>query len=615
MKRFSILLGLVLCAGLILFLDARPAFAQGESGSVTGTITDPQGGTVAGADVTMTDIATKTPRTTTTNDSGRYHFASVPAGLYDIMVSRSGFKVFKAAAQKVSVGSQLTLDVALEVGALTETVVVTSQAGSELQTGNASIGSTIDLKQLELLPNLGRDASTLMALQPGVTARGDVAGSYMDQNTYTIDGGNNTDDMAGNTIGYLQNFTGISGSQTNGMASGVVATPIESIEEFKVNTAGQTADFNSSAGAQVMMITRRGTTDFHGAVYGFYYGTNHGGANSWENNHTPFNKGVVPVSRPTCSASSTYSSGDNNCQLPYTPLIPNHRSRFGFSAGGPVTNLKVLGGKTFFFVNYEGFRYPNSTIFERNYPTAALRAGVIQVPNTAGVQVAYNLNATPVTVQIGNPTSTVSPLQTCTIPGYGSVSGPSCGNLATGVAVDPRGLGMSPTIATLWNKFLPIPNDALSGDQFNTQGYLSTIRLPLTSNSYVGRIDHDFGPKNRFFASFRAFKLLNHPSGVQIDVGGLTGGTLGTYNSTAQRPQLGELLVMGLTSNLSSRLTSDLRMSYLWNWWQWSTSSITSQLPGVGGLLEIAPAGTSGSAESTAALIPFNVNTQSVRQR
>src|ERR1041384_4431831 len=392
MKRFSILLGLVVCAGLILFLDAKPAFGQGESGSVTGTVSDPQGGTVAGADVTMTDIATKTPRTTTTNDSGRYHFASIPAGNYDITITKSGFKVFKAAGQKVSVGSQLTLDVALEVGALTESVVVSSQAGSELQTGHATIGTTIDLKQLELLPNLGRDASTLMALQPGVTARGDVAGSYMDQNTYTVDGGNNTDDMAGNTIGYLQNFTGITGSQTNGMASGVVATPIESVEEFKVNTAGQTADFN-------------------GAVYGFYYGTNHGGANSWENNHPPFNKGLPPkdASSPTglkqCSASTTYSSGDNNCQMPYTPLIPNHRSRFGFSLGGPATNLKVLGGKTFFFVNYEGFRYPNSTTFERNYPTAAFRAGVIQVPNTAGVQVAYNLNPNPVTVQIGNPTT------------------------------------------------------------------------------------------------------------------------------------------------------------------------------------------------------------------
>ena len=616
MKRFSILLGLVLCAGVIVFLDATPAHAQGEVGSVTGTVTDPQGGTVAGADVTLTDIATKTPRTTTTNDAGRYHFAAVPVGIYDITISKTGFKVHKAAAQKVSVGSQLTLDVALEVGALTETVVVTSQAGSDLQTGNATIGTTIDLKQLELLPNLGRDASTLMALQPGVTARGDVAGSYMDQNTYTIDGGNNTDDMAGNTIGYLQNFTGISGSQTNGMASGVVATPIESVEEFKVNVAGQTADFNSSAGAQVMMVTRRGTNDWHGSGYGFYYGVNHGGANSWSNNHTRFNKGLVPPSRPACSAGTTYSSGDNNCVMPYTPLIPNHRSRFGFSLGGPATNLKVLGGKTYFFVNYEGFRFPNSTTFERNYPTPALRAGVIQVPGTGGVEYAYNLNPTPVTVAVG---LTSSPT-VCTIPGYGSViAAPGCGSPVANAAVDPRNLGMSPIVSTLWNKYLPVPNDPTSGDQFNTAGYLSTIRLPLTSDSYVGRIDHDFGSKHHFFTSFRAFKLLNTPT-VQIDVGGLiSGGSVGTYSSSAQRPQLGELWVLGLTSNLNSRMTSDLRVSYLWNWWQWAAATKTSQLPGVGGaqgaLLEIAPAGTSGSAESTAALIPFNVNTQSVRQR
>src|SRR5207253_6569354 len=402
MKRLSFFLALAVCVGVLLTLSSTPAFAQGETGSVTGVVTDAQGSTVAGADVTLTDVATKSPRTTTTNDSGRYHFASVPVGTYDITISKSGFKVHKAAAQKVSIATQLTLDVALEVGALSETVVVTSQAGSELQTANATIGNTIDLKNLELLPNLGRDATSLLSLQPGVTPRGDIAGSYMDQNTFTVDGGNNTDDMAGNTIGYIQNFTGITGSQTNGMASGVVATPIESVEEFKVNTVGQTADFNSSAGAQVMMVTRRGNDQWHGSGYGYYFATNHGGANSWENNHTTFNKGVVPPGSPKCSAGSTYSTGDNNCVLPYTPLIPNHRSRFGFSLGGPATKLKVLGGKTYFFVNYEGFRYHNSTTFERAYPTAAFRAGVIQVPDVNGVYQPYNLNPFPVTVTVGS---------------------------------------------------------------------------------------------------------------------------------------------------------------------------------------------------------------------
>jgi hypothetical protein len=620
MKKVFLVLGLIVCCVALLTLSAKTAFAQGETGSVTGTVTDPQGGTVAGADVTMTDLSTKAPRTTTTNDSGRYHFASVPVGTYDITVTKGGFKTFKASAQHVSLSTQLTLDVGLEVGALSETVIVTSQAGTELQTANATIGNTVSLKDMELLPNLGRDASTLMALQPGVTARGDVAGAYMDQNTFTVDGGNNTDDMAGNTIGYINNFTGSNGAQTNGMASGVVATPIESVEEFKVNTFGQSADFNSSSGAQVMMVTRRGGDQWHGAGYGFYYGTNHGGANSWENNHTTFNKGIVPASRPNCAAGTTYSSGDNNCVMPYTPLIPNHRSRFGFSLGGPATNLKVLGGKTYFFVNYEGFRYPNSTLFERAYPTDAFRKGVIQVPDSAGVYQPYNLNPFPVTVTVGS--ASTNTVRTCTIPAYGTATGLTCSTPTANVAVDPRNIGMSPTISTLWSKFLPLPNDplcsscAVAGDQYNTQGYLSTIRLPLTSNSYVGRVDHDFGPKHRFFSSFRAFKLLNYPSNVQVDVGGIiSGGSVGTFTNTAQRPQLGELWVSGLTSNLSSRVTNDLRVSYLWNWWQWSTSSATSQLPGVGGLLEVAPAGTSGSAESTGALIPFNVNTQSVRQR
>src|SRR5207247_4660971 len=103
---------------------------------------------------------------------------------------------------------------------------------------------------MENLPNMGRDATTLLALQPGVTPSGFVAGAYFDQNTFTIDGGNNTDDMAGNTVGYIQNFTGSTGG-LGGMASGVVATPIESVEEFRVNTFGQTADFNGSSGAQV----------------------------------------------------------------------------------------------------------------------------------------------------------------------------------------------------------------------------------------------------------------------------------------------------------------------------------------------------------------------------
>jgi hypothetical protein len=570
---------------------------------------------VPGADVTLTDIGTNGKQTTTTNDSGRYNFPVVNPGLYDITVSKTGFKVAKLTQQKVSIGLTLTINIALEVGALSETVVVTSSPlGSELQTANATIGNTIDLKQLELLPNLGRDATSLLGLNPGVTPRGDIAGSYMDQNTFTVDGGNNTDDMAGNTIGYINNFTGTAGGQTNGMASGVVATPIETVEEFKVSTFGQTADFNASSGAQIQMVTRRGTDQIHGSVYGYYYATNHGAANSFFNNHTPFSKGVAPAdpTSPTgvklCSAGTTLASGDNNCQMPFTPIIPNHRSRFGFTASGPIIPKKFLGGKTYMFFGYEGFRFPNSTLFERAYPTPAFRAGVIQVPDVNGVWQPYNLNPGPVTVVVGS--AATGTLRTVTLPGATA----TCPATYNGAGCDPRLKGMNPTVAAVWNT-IPLPNDSLAGDKYNTQGFLSTIRLPLTSNNYVWRMDHDFNSKNRFFGSFRAFKLLNIPN-VQVDVGGLLPGTTrGQYSSTATRPQLGELMVLGLTSNLTPRLTNDLRLSYLWNWWQWGTANDPPQLPGLGGAIEIAPAGTGSSGESDSALIPYNVRNQSTRQR
>src|SRR5258708_3319408 len=605
MKRLALFAGLVLCVGLALLLSATPAEAQtASSGSVTGQVSDAQVASVPGADVTLTDNGTSSKQSVTTNDSGRYTFPVVSPGSYDIVVSKSGFKVAKFAAQHVSVGNVMTLNVALEIGSLAETVVVTSAAGQELQSANATIGNTINLKQLELLPNLGRDATSLLSLQPGVTPRGDIAGSYMDQNTFTIDGGNNTDDMAGNTIGYIQNFTGLAGAQTSAMSSGVVATPIETVEEFKVNTFGQTADFNSSSGAQVQMVTRRGTDQWHGSGYGYYFATNHGAANSWLANHTQFTKGVAPNGN-FCSAGTTLSSGDNNCVLQYTPIIPNHRSRFGFTAGGPVVPWKILGGKTYLFFGYEGFRFPGTGIFEKQTPSLAMRASVIQVPDSNGVYQPFNLNPYPVNnVVVGS--AATGTLRTVSLPAS---------------TLDPRAIGISPTISTLWSKFMPVgtdPNCSFCpsiGDGYNTLGYLSTIRTPLTSNNYVGRIDHDFNSKHRFFTSFRAFKLLNVTTN-QLDVGGsFTGDTFGQYAPKAPRPHLSELWVMGLTSTLTPRLTTDLRLIYLWNRWLGPTQNDPPQLAGFGGALEIAPPGTNGSPgnrrrENVYPLIPYKRHNQ-----
>jgi hypothetical protein len=625
MKKTALVLTLAFLVGGFFGLSTPSASAQtASSGSVTGQVSDPQGAIVPGAEVTLTDISTKSAQTTTTNDAGRYNFPVIHPGIYDLLVSKQGFKTAKFSTQKVNIGAVLTINVALEVGALTETVIVTTAPiGTELQTTNATVGTTINLKELELLPNLGRDATTLMALQPGVTPAGQVAGAVGDQNSFTVDGGQNSDDMSGDQVGYTVNFTGTAGGQTNGMASGVVPTPIESIEEFRINTFGQTADFNGSIGAQVQMVTKRGSDQWHGSGYGFYWTPNILGANSWKANHTKFTKGTPSTPRD-CAPGTTLHKGENNCIMPYTPIIPNQRKRFGFTIGGPMIPFKILGGKTYVFANYEGFRFGGVGTFERAYPTAAMRAGVVQVQNATtsaitgtengatvsyapGAFVPYNLNPTPVTVTLGNPNSSLSPLRTVTLA--------PCLRTAT-LQCDPRGLGVNSTIQQLWNT-IPLPNDPLNGgDQFNTQGFLSTIRLPLTSDVYVGRIDHDFNSKHRFFTSFRAQHLVNTVNS-QVDVGGvLPGTTRGQYASTAQRVQTPELLVFGLTSTLSPSITNDFRASYLWNWWQWGTGGIGPQLTGLGGALEIAtPTDTDAETSGTGALIPYNVNTQSVRQR
>lgn len=566
----------LLVAGTAIFLSlgAPPVWAQStSSGTVSGQVTDAQGAAVPSAEMKLLDSSTNASRTTITNEEGRYAFVNVPPGIYNMVVSKAGFKVAKLTGEKVSVGLVLTVNITMEVGAVSETVVVTSAAGADLQTTNASVGTTISGKHLELLTNLGRDANVLFVLQPAVTAGGNVAGAVNDQNTYQLDGGNNSSDMDGTQNVYTQASGFIGSAAAGGTPSGVLPTPAESIEEFRVATNNQTADFNGSAGGQIQMATKRGGNQWHGSAYEYYFGSNFG-ANTWANNRT-------------------------RVKLP-----SSHQNRFGASAGGPITP-EFWGGKTYIFANYEGRRFPQSTTIEKIVPSALLRAGVIQVQNSGtgaapvtvngvtypvGAWVPYNLNPTPVTVN----GVTYQPANVCG----------AAGNLAC----DPRAIGLNPLVNQIWSKFMPLPNNPTAGDQFNTQGYRAPIRLPQDSDFLVGRLDHDFGPNWRFMASYRYYRL-NQFANTQYDIGGaLPGTTFGQAVSTAPRAQKPSYYVVGLTTTLSPRLTNDFRWNYLRNFWEWSTAGAPPQLPGLGGALEI-------GGESANALIPYNVNAQNARTR
>ena len=235
------------------------------------------------------------------------------------MINKHGFRVTKFVKQEVTVGATIALDAKLELGSNVETVEVYA-AGVTLDTGSATVGNTLTGIPLDNLPGLGRDVSTFVTLQPGVAPDGSVAGANQDQNSFMLDGGNNSSDMDGTQNTYTPSFasdpsgglvngqvtgTAPGGSPGGGGPTGVMPTPADSIEEFKVGTNNQTADFNSSAGAQVQMVTKRGTNQWHGTAYEYYL-DNTWGANSFNNDVTG------------------------------TPKPSYHYNRFGASGGGPL---------------------------------------------------------------------------------------------------------------------------------------------------------------------------------------------------------------------------------------------------------------------------------------
>jgi hypothetical protein len=541
--RLALFLLVVICVG-----SALPVWAQSaSSGTVAGSVTDQTGAVVAGAKVTLTDTSTNIPRSTTTNAAGRYIYVDVAPGIYNIEVTKAGFATTKTEKQEVLVGSSLTINLALQVGGA-NVVVEVSAVGNELQTMNATVGNTITSIAIDSLPSLGRDVSTFVELQPGVGPDGAVGGAVLDQSYFSLDGGNNSNDMDGSMNVYTSS---LAGDPTGGVAAqnqlgtgnvagptGVIPTPQDSVEEFKVNTAGQTADFNSSAGAEVKIVTKRGTNAWHGTGYE-YYKDNSWSSQSWQNN---FNGVPLPVF---------------------------HYNRYGGAVGGPIIPKEVLGGKTYFFVNYEAFNFPNSETINRNVPSPSLRNGIIVDPVT-GTQ--YNL-----------------------------------------ATLDPRGIGINPLVQQLWNTYEPQSNAACAQslcDGTNVLGFAANVNVPTTSNFVATRLDHDFSPKWHFMSTYHFFRLKSTTTD-QIDIGGFfPGDTLGKPASLSSDPQQAFMFVGALTTNISSNLTNDFHYSFLRNFWQWAREGDTPQTSALGGALEF----FSGQS-AVNDLGPYNVNTQQTRTR
>ena len=572
-------------AFLLLVFAASPIslYSQVSStGRVSGTITDTSGGLVPSASVSLIDTATGSARQTTTNESGFYVFTIVNPGKYNVQVTKQGFKKTVVANQVVDVGTQLNVNAQLELGTVAETVEVSVTVGSELQTMDATVGATLSGATLVNLPNINRDASTLATLQPGQNINGNVGGAAADQNSFLVDGGSATDDMSGDSGTYISSFASdtsgvgvIHSSTISSSPSAVIPLPVESIEEFKVSTANQTADFSGGAGSQVSIATKRGTNTIHGGVYDYYESSTFGGANTWDQNAAK------------------------------KPLISSHFSRFGADAGGRIPHSKFLGGDWYIFGLYEGFRFPQSVAFTRTMPLPSLRDGLIHLNGQT-----VNLNSFPVVD-----------------PGCGTVTG-TCKITTTGQTIqptvcpagpcDPRGLGTTMNglatgtpnpVITLWNTYLPMPNNCNSGDGLNYCGYTGSIAEPQSSNFGVARIDHDFPKGWHFNGTYHYYKLSNTVTN-QWDIGGFfPGDTKGQYAAIRQKPQNSWLYTAGVTKDIRPGMTNDFHFSFTRNWWAYLSPSGVPNVAGFPAALEV------GGENSNNVFIPYNTNNQSVRTR
>ncbi|HTB97421.1 MAG TPA: carboxypeptidase regulatory-like domain-containing protein [Terracidiphilus sp.] len=334
MRRiFGALLGVA-----VLLVCGSSLFAQDQA-SITGTVTDPTGAAILGASVVLENPSTSVSYKTETNKEGSYTIANVQPGPgYKVTFNATGFKPTVISGIYLNVSLTRTQNARLSVGSTAESVQVSASADTvTLNTTDATVGNNFQVQFLNDLPVEDRsNPSALFYQQPGVTLDGAVTGARTDQSNVTVDGLEVNDNATGQ-------FGAIVGS-----------APVDSVQEFRGVTAGETSSEGQGAGGQFNLVTKSGTNEFHGALVEYHRDTDLE-ANDWFNN----NNGV-----------------------PRAPLV---RNQFGGNVGGPIWRRKA-----FFFFDWNSRRDTLSNLEDRTVPlgtnTDGYRGGeVAYVNNTGGI--------------------------------------------------------------------------------------------------------------------------------------------------------------------------------------------------------------------------------------
>lgn len=337
------------CA-LVISLLSSTGYAQQTSGTLLGTVTDGSGAAIPNVAVQAINLATNSKREATTDASGNYSMANLPAGVYKVMATRQGFQVQQADNVTLQVEQSARLDFSLTIGSVSETVSVAATA-SLLQTENASVGTVIDSSKIVDLPLNGRNFIQLAQLIPGVQAgtpgsitvrrgRGSVGQTDAAYGS-TAASANGSRDTANRF--YLD---GIEVMDYDAMTYSF-SPSVDSLSEFRVQTSTYSAEYGGAPGGQVNMLTKSGSNRFHGTL--------------WE-----FNRNDQLTQSYDAIADKSVTSPRLN------------RNQFGANIGGPVTLPKLYHGtdRTFFFFNWEsGYAAQGASPQYRIVPTQAQRDG------------------------------------------------------------------------------------------------------------------------------------------------------------------------------------------------------------------------------------------------
>ena len=319
-------------AFLLILLVASPLFASGPTGTITGTITDPSGAVVPKARVIVRNEGTNATRDAETNEDGDYTVALLPPGRYRVAVESAGFRRSVLHDVSVDVDQTVRLDFALQIGAITEEVIVTATPPI-VQTDTSTLGQVVNNRLVQELPLNERNFLSFALLVPGsqLPAEGSqnstqggalsVNGAREQSNNFLLDGVDNNDP-------YINQY---------------VALPsIDAIQEFKVQSSSYSAEFGRGGGAQINVILKSGANQFHGSLFEFVRNRQMDAKNYFD--------------LPSCTANSVPGTcGD----------IPRFdRNQFGGTLGGPLRK-----DKTFFFLAYEGLRLRQATTREATVPS------------------------------------------------------------------------------------------------------------------------------------------------------------------------------------------------------------------------------------------------------